>query len=78
MENIVTLKTAKGILTRMRRIKECPVENRHRIFGRAWAYDLHNGQVEIRERFPELIPEMEAMLEDLSPKTIDDLTPIYP
>ena len=78
MENIVNLKIGKGILARMRRIKRCPVEYRRGIFGRGWAYDLHNGQLEIHERFPELVPEMEAMLRELSPKTIDDLTPIYP
>ena len=73
-----TLKTGKGILNRMRRIQACNVAYRRARFGRGWAWEITNGDYRIRDEFPELIPELIAFRQETAPKTIDDLTPIYP
>jgi len=75
---MMNLRTGKGVLNRMRRILESPVDGRRSRFGRGWAWDLFNGEAMIREQWPELIPEMQALQREYAPRTISDLTPIYP
>lgn len=72
--NVMHYKTGKGTLGRLRKIKACPVDLRRSRFGRGWIWELHNGQQRIRDEFPELVSEMEAIFSQ--PMTIDDLTPI--
>lgn len=74
MTSVLNL-TGRGVIHRLRRIEETPRGQRDRKFGRGWPWQVCNGGDIIREQFPELKGELDAIYQ---PLTFDDLIPIGP
>jgi hypothetical protein len=71
--NVIRCKSGRSVLRRLRAIYAVPVDIRREAFGRGWAWEIVNGANRIREEFPTLIPDLDAL--QGKPKTLDDLTP---
>lgn len=73
MDSILNLKTGRGVLNRLKAIRETPLFERPSKYGRGWPWEITNGRERIREEFPELLDEMNEIFERTSIKKSDDL-----